>query len=47
MFIWRDLIHAWPVLINFRLPESRQVVAELAAFVHETVKSQATVAVPV
>lgn len=44
--IWSDLIHAWPVMINLRLPESRQVVAELAAFIHETVKAQTPVAVP-
>jgi epsilon-lactone hydrolase len=33
--IWNRLIHAWPVMIRFRLPESKQVVDELALFIRE------------
>ena len=40
--VWPDLIHAWPVMINLRLPESRRVVEELAAFIHERVMAPAT-----
>jgi acetyl esterase/lipase len=42
--IWNDLIHAWPILVNLRLPESRQVVAELAHFISEQVSGQRSVA---
>ncbi|MFN7624494.1 MAG: alpha/beta hydrolase, partial [Acidobacteriota bacterium] len=42
--IWNDLIHAWPILVNLRLPESRQVVEELALFIRERVSGQRSVA---
>ncbi|MFM8393839.1 MAG: alpha/beta hydrolase [Acidobacteriota bacterium] len=42
--IWNDLIHAWPVMINFRLPESRQVVEELAQFIEERVTAPRSIA---
>ncbi len=33
--IWDDQLHAWPVLLNLRIPEARAVVNELADFVHQ------------
>lgn len=37
--IWDDQLHAWPVLIHFRIPEARQVVTELAAFIGQRLAS--------
>jgi len=42
--IRHNLIHAWPVMINFRLPESRQVIEEVATFVHKQLPARSQVA---
>lgn len=31
--IWDDQLHAWPVMLNLRIPEARAVVNELADFI--------------
>lgn len=41
--IWKNLIHAWPVMMGFRLPEAKQVVRELAQFIEERLKASRSI----
>lgn len=44
--IWSGLLHAWPVLVRFGIPESIKVVDEVAGFIRERLGAGAHVAPP-